>query len=40
MITDKHDAVCVCGSIALTGEARVRWAVKTGQPPPLSDRQS
>jgi dihydrofolate synthase/folylpolyglutamate synthase len=31
------DAVCICGSIALTGEARVQWALMNGQPPPPVD---
>jgi dihydrofolate synthase/folylpolyglutamate synthase len=37
-IAESSDGVCVCGSIALTGEARVRWAAKTGQPEPPHDR--
>ena len=37
LIHDGNEAVCVCGSIALTGEARVRWAVKSGRPVPPSD---
>jgi dihydrofolate synthase / folylpolyglutamate synthase len=36
-INDGNEAVCVCGSIALTGEARVQWALQHGQIPPPSD---
>ncbi len=32
-----NDAVCICGSIALAGEARVQWALKHGQPLPAVD---
>jgi len=39
-VADGSDAVCVCGSIALTGEARVRWAVRCGQPTPPTDVSS
>jgi dihydrofolate synthase/folylpolyglutamate synthase len=36
-INDGNEAVCVCGSIVLTGETRVQWALKHGQIPPPSD---
>jgi len=38
LVAEGGEGVCVCGSIALTGEARVRWAAKTGEPEPPNDR--
>jgi dihydrofolate synthase / folylpolyglutamate synthase len=37
MIYGGNDAVCVCGSIALTGEARLKWAIRAGEMLPPTD---
>jgi folylpolyglutamate synthase/dihydropteroate synthase len=39
--TARDEAVCVCGSIALAGEARLQWALSQGEAgPPVDEVKS
>jgi hypothetical protein len=36
-ILNGNDPVCIVGSVALVGEARVKWALRTGAMMPAVD---